>query len=155
MPPLSLQEVVQRKNHGEQPANGDATPQHMIIEIEEKYNALFDLRDSVMKALEIARANKTIGKSLDAKLTIYADGENKALLDSFGDELKTIFIVSGVTVTEGTAPEAAYCDADTKLGVLVEGADGEKCDRCWSYSTEGIHDEEGFLCNRCKTILGL
>ena len=126
-----------------------------FTEIEEKYNALFDLRDSVMKALEIARANKTIGKSLDAKLTIYADGENKALLDSFGDELKTIFIVSGVTVTEGTAPEAAYCDADTKLGVLVEGADGEKCDRCWSYSTEGIHDEEGFLCNRCKTILGL
>ncbi|MBR2131852.1 MAG: class I tRNA ligase family protein, partial [Oscillospiraceae bacterium] len=126
-----------------------------FTEIEEKYNALFDLRDTVMKALELARTAKTIGKSLDAKLTIYAQGETKALLESFGDELSTIFIVSGVTVTDATAPEGAYCNEENTLGVLVETADGEKCDRCWSYSTDGIHDGEGFLCKRCKTILGL
>ncbi|MBQ7354018.1 MAG: isoleucine--tRNA ligase [Clostridia bacterium] len=126
-----------------------------FTEEEEKYNALFELRDSVMKALELARAEKTIGKSLDAKLTIYAQGENKAILDSFGDELNTVFIVSGVTVTDETAPEGAYVDEEAKVAVLVQPADGEKCDRCWSYSTEGISDGEGFLCKRCKTILGL
>ncbi len=122
---------------------------------EEKYNALFALRDSVMKALELARAEKVIGKSLDAKLTIYASGENKVILDGFADELPTVFIVSGVTVADGSAPEGAYMDEDAKVAVLVEPADGEKCDRCWSYSTEGISDGEGFLCKRCKTILGL
>ena len=122
---------------------------------EEKYNALFDLRDSVMKALELARAEKTIGKSLDAKLTIYAGSEIRAILDSFGNELTTVFIVSGVTVSNGAAPAGAYQDEDAKVAVLVEPADGEKCDRCWSYSTEGISDGEGFLCKRCKTILGL
>ncbi len=126
-----------------------------FADIEAKYNALFDLRDSVMKALELARAEKTIGKSLDAKLTVYATGENKAILDSFGDELPTVFIVSGVTVSDETAPEGAYVDNEAGVAVLVAPADGEKCDRCWSYSTEGIHDGEGFLCKRCKAILGL
>jgi len=37
--------------------------------------------------------------------------------------------------------------------VLVEGADGCKCDRCWAYSTEGKQDDEGFLCARCLNIL--
>lgn len=126
-----------------------------FADLEEKYNALFDLRDSVMKALELARAEKTIGKSLDAKLTIYAQGNVKALLDSFGDELPSIFIVSGVIVTDAPAPDGAYQNEEGTLAVLVETADGQKCDRCWSYSTEGISDGEGFLCKRCKTILGL
>ena len=35
----------------------------------------------------------------------------------------------------------------------IELADGDKCDRCWAYSTEGKQDEEGFLCARCLNIL--
>jgi isoleucyl-tRNA synthetase len=114
-------------------------------EIEERYEKLFALRDGIMKSLEEARASKTIGKSLDAKLTIsVSDKETLELLSSFtSDELETVFIVSGVTVTEG------------EDSVKVENADGCKCVRCWKYSSLGTETEAGFLCVRCKDTLGL
>jgi isoleucyl-tRNA synthetase len=123
-------------------------------ELAAHWDALFVLRDDVMKALELARADKKIGKSLDAKLTIYAQSdEQMALLSSFGDNLKTVFIVSGVKLEQGTAPEGALTETASGIAVLVEGAEGCKCDRCWAYSTEGKQDDEGFLCARCLNIL--
>ena len=114
-------------------------------ETEARYEKLFALRDGIMKSLEEARAGKTIGKSLDAKLTIsVSDSETLSLLRSFGDEeLQTVFIVSGVTLCEG------------EDSVKVEAADGCKCVRCWKYSNNGIESEAGFLCSRCKDTLGL
>jgi isoleucyl-tRNA synthetase len=123
-------------------------------ELAEHWNALFDLRDDVMKALELARADKKIGKSLDAKLTICTESDDQlALLSSFGDDLKTVFIVSGVQLEKGSAPEGALTETASGIAVLVEGADGCKCDRCWAYATEGKQDEDGFLCARCQNIL--
>ena len=121
----------------------------------DRWEELFTLRDDVMKALEIARAEKKIGKSLDAKVTVYtADKAVLELLAKFSaEELKTVFITSGAFVVEGTAPEGAYVPEDGKIAVLVESADGERCDRCWCYSTEGEKTEEGFICERCKKIL--
>ncbi len=121
----------------------------------DRWNQLFVLRDDVMKALEIARADKKIGKSLDAKLTIYTEDEGQyALLDSFGEQLKTVFIVSGVALQTGTAPSDALTETASGIGVLVETADGCKCDRCWMYSVKGNKTEdEGFLCERCLHIL--
>ncbi|MBQ2249771.1 MAG: class I tRNA ligase family protein, partial [Clostridia bacterium] len=126
-------------------------------EVAEKWNRLFALRDDVMKALELARAEKRVGKSLEAKITLYTkDAEVQELLRAFGKELETVFIVSGVTLSEEDAPEAAHTEGESGLGVLVEPADGCKCDRCWSYSAEGEQDAEGgFLCARCKSILTL
>ena len=120
------------------------------------WDKLFELRDDVMKALEIARAQKLIGKSLDAKVTIYTENEEILnLLNSMSDELATVFIVSKATVVGGTNPDA-YTEEGSVLAVLVEQADGKKCDRCWCYSEEGIESEEdGFLCERCRKILGL
>ena len=136
---------------GDLPAYDEALT---FSDLAEHWNALFDLRDDVMKALEMARADKKIGKSLDAKLTIYTkNDEQAALLSSFGDDLKTVFIVSGVKLETGEAPEGALTETVTGIAVLVEGADGCKCDRCWAYSTEGKQDEEGFLCARCLNIL--
>ena len=112
--------------------------------VEEHWNRLFDMRDEVMKALESARAEKKIGKSLDAKVTVHtADSDEYKLLESFGNELETVFIVSGVTLVN-----------DGQNTVTVEPADGCKCVRCWKYSKEGI-DNDGFLCGRCAKILGL
>ncbi|MBO5897722.1 MAG: isoleucine--tRNA ligase [Clostridia bacterium] len=123
-------------------------------DLTERYGALFALRDDVMKALELARADKKIGKSLDAKLTVYTEDDAQyELLASFGDMLKTVFIVSGVKLEKGKAPEGALSETASGIGVLVEGADGCKCDRCWSFSTEGKQDGEGFLCARCLEIL--
>ncbi len=125
-------------------------------EVTGKWNRLFEMRDDVMKALELARAEKLVGKSLEAKVTLYTtDAELLTLLRGFGTELNTVFIVSGVTLSEDAAPANAHTEGASGVGVLVEPADGCKCDRCWSFSTEGEHDADGgFLCARCKSILG-
>ena len=44
---------------------------------------------------------------------------------------------------------------DGRIAVVVAPADGCKCDRCWAYSTKGISEGEGFLCERCQNILAL
>ena len=127
-----------------------------FAEVTGKWNRLFEMRDDVMKALELARAEKLVGKSLEAKVTLYTtDAELLALLRGFGKELNTVFIVSGVTLSEDAAPANAHTEGTSGVGVLVEPADGYKCDRCWSFSTEGEQDADGgFLCARCKSILG-
>ncbi|MBQ5602223.1 MAG: class I tRNA ligase family protein, partial [Clostridia bacterium] len=124
-----------------------------FAELEERWSKLFDLRDDVMKALEIARANKLIGKSLDAKITLYMSDETKSFVESFGDLLPTVFIVSDVQFGKGNAPEGAHTETESGIAVLVEQADGEKCDRCWMYTTTPIDDGEGKLCPRCKRII--
>ncbi len=125
-------------------------------EIAAHYDALFDLRDAVTSALELARADKKIGKSLDAKVEIFTSDKAKfELLSSFGaSELEDIFITSGVALTEGEAPEEAVKSEDGVIAVLVSPADGEKCDRCWKYSSDCEHDEEGgVLCRRCRETI--
>ncbi len=124
-------------------------------DVAEKWNRLFEMRDDVMKALELARAEKLVGKSLEAKITLYTkDADMLALLNSFGAELPTVFIVSGVKLVEDDAPAGAHTEGLSGVGVLVEPADGCKCERCWSYSTEGEDlGEDGFLCARCREIL--
>ena len=121
-----------------------------------RWNQLFELRESVMKSLELARAEKRIGKSLDAKVTVYApDADAYELLASFKDELPTVFIVSQVELIKAAAPEGTVID-EGPIGVTVEAADGTKCDRCWNFTTNGTDDGEGgCLCPRCKTVLGL
>ena len=120
-----------------------------------KWDKLFEYRDDVMKALELARAEKMIGKSLDAKVTVYTnDDEAYATLSAFSDKLAETYITSAAYVVKGDAPEGAFTETQTGIAVKVETADGHKCDRCWSYSTEGVTDEEGgFLCERCRKIL--
>ncbi len=124
-------------------------------EVAEKWGKMLAMRDDVMKALEIARAEKLVGKSLEAKITLYTkDADMLALLNSFGKELPTVFIVSGVTLSDTDAPEGAHSEGTSGVSVLVSPADGCKCERCWSYSTEGVDNgEDGFLCARCRDIL--
>ena len=120
------------------------------------WDDLFLLRDDVMKALELARAEKLIGKSLDAKVTVYTtDAAAYALLSSFAGDLATVFITSSAEVVNEAAPEGAVAGEDGRIAVVVAPADGCKCDRCWAYAAKGISSEEGFLCERCKNILEL
>ncbi len=115
-------------------------------EIKAHWDHLFELRDDVMKELETARANKLIGKSLEAQLHIVASGEQYAVLDSFRDQLAAIFIVSAVSLESG----------EGEMKVTVEPASGEKCDRCWMFTEDGETTEDGHLCARCmETVKGL
>ena len=52
------------------------------------------------------------------------------------------------------ANEKAFSETDSGIAVLVEQADGHKCDRCWAYSTEGEATEDGgFICAKCKAVI--
>ena len=125
-------------------------------EIAAHYEELFASREHVMKALELARAEKRIGKSLDAKVTVYATDAAYKLLSDFEAELPTLFIVSQVALVNAAAPEGTVTEEGAPFGVLVEAAEGEKCDRCWNYSTAAVHDgEDGCLCPRCHGVLAL
>ena len=126
-----------------------------FADIVAKWDKQFELRDDVMKALEIARADKLIGKSLDAKITIFAENaEIYEILNSFGDELKAVYIVSGIKLVNKKSDGKAFADTESGIEILVEPADGHKCDRCWAYSTEGdVTEDGGFICAKCKAVI--
>ncbi|MBR4852093.1 MAG: class I tRNA ligase family protein, partial [Clostridia bacterium] len=123
---------------------------------EERYNAVFTARDDVMKALELARAAKVIGKSLEAKVVIYGDENSDVikLFESFDKELNELFIVSNTEISGEAAPETAFKETETGIAVNVTPASGVKCDRCWAYTETPYTDSEGGnLCPRCKGVV--
>ena len=125
-----------------------------FADVKEKYDRLFEIRDVVMKALELARAEKVIGKSLEAKVKIYTESEEVAnMLNAFGSELAVMFITSQVEVVNSKAADSAYSEDGSMISVEVLKADGEKCDRCWMYTTDGESVGEAHLCARCKSIV--
>jgi isoleucyl-tRNA synthetase len=127
-----------------------------FAQVEAAYDGIFAVRDDVMKALEMARADKKIGKSLEAKVAVYTENEEIfAKLSAFEKELPTLFIVSAVELVKGAAPEGALKEEGSEIGVVVCEADGCKCDRCWMHAQKGLATEDGFLCERCRNILGL
>lgn len=116
----------------------------------EKWSHFLDLRDDVLKGIEALRNEKVIGKPLEAKVTVYTDNaEDLALLKSF-DNLHQLLIVSQAEVSD-TAVGTKY----TNLNVLVERAEGEKCERCWNYASEITADDHAFphVCPRCLSVL--
>lgn len=122
-------------------------------ELEEKFDALFTVREDIMKALEEARSEKKIGKSLDAKITISASGSQMELLRNNQEDLSSLFIVSHVELTD--APLSDGFTGTSGVSVCVDEADGQKCDRCWMYTTDVVSDGEGVVCKRCASVLGL
>ena len=72
--------------------------------------------------------------------------------------LPTVFIVSDVCLEGANAPEGAHTETESGIGVLVEAAEGQKCDRCWTYVTDAISDVDaegnvGCLCPRCHKVV--
>lgn len=114
------------------------------VEILKKYDRFMDYREIVLKALELARNEKIIGKSLLAELTLYAKGEAKTFLESLSIDFARVFIVSKFSFAEG---KGKYGDGD--LTVDVTAAPGETCERCWQVF-ETLHDG---LCERCRSIV--
>lgn len=120
--------------------------------LDEKYEQLIALRGDVAKILEEARTAKIIGRSLDAKVQLSAEGKVYEFLKSVQPQLAELFIVSDVTVTEGKDANAAATDFGA--AVKVTSADGEKCERCWVYSPS-VGEDAGHptLCSRCAAIM--
>lgn len=122
--------------------------------LEEKWTEFMYLRDDVLKALEEARNQKVIGKSLTAKVTLYVNEKSRQLLDSIDENMKQLFIISGFEVagTYEEAPENAV-KLET-AAIVITKAEGETCERCWIVTPEvGQNPEHSTLCNRCADVV--
>ncbi|EHV5272589.1 isoleucine--tRNA ligase [Staphylococcus pseudintermedius] len=116
----------------------------------DKWNTFMALRDDVNRALEAARNEKVIGKSLEAKVKIgnSPSFDTLAFLEGFND-LHQLFIVSQVELVEDTKGEAYQHGT-----IEIAKADGEKCARCWNYSESlGSVGELDDLCPRCQEVV--
>ncbi len=121
-----------------------------------RWDALISVRNDVNGVLEKARADKRIGKPLEASVTLRASGESKAVLDKVSDmNLKELLIVSECLIAEDDAADEAAVTASGSynpgLTVSVREAAGTKCPRCWMHSVDA--DAETGLCPRCKAVL--
>ncbi|MDY0191339.1 MAG: isoleucine--tRNA ligase [Desulfuromonas sp.] len=124
--------------------------------LEDIYQQLWAVRSEVSKALELARDAKLIGNSLEAKVTLAVEGtECRALLEEYADQLATLFIVSQVELVDNTAADNGYAaEKIADLKIYIAAADGDKCDRCWNYSTElGTSADHPTACPRCTAVL--
>jgi isoleucyl-tRNA synthetase len=112
------------------------------------WTALLAIRDEVMKALDTARNSKLIGKPLEAQLLIGASATAFSLLSRYLAELRYLFIVSAVTVTQASGNGASG------IHVEVKKADGLKCERCWNYSIH-VGEDKNYpaVCERCSAFL--
>ncbi len=116
-----------------------------------KWQKIIAVADDVKKQLEAAREAKLIGASLEAAVELYCEGELYGFLDAVKGGLPDVFIVSQVAVVQGSGGAAGEMEG---LGVAVKRAEGQKCERCWQYSTSvGESDGHPTLCARCAGIL--
>lgn len=130
-------------------------PSKSNIKVDEKFSAkwnlIAELREDVKKALEIKRADKVIGKSLEADVIIYANEEKSQSIVDFIDELPEIFIVSKVELKEGKGEFDGELEGIT---IDVIKATGKKCDRCWKFDESvGTHSDHPTLCDRCHNVI--
>ena len=111
-----------------------------------KYENFKELRDDILKALEEARNNKIIGKSLVSKVVIKPTEKTAKLINSITDDLAKIFIVSEFVVTNENIQGNEY-----PSGIIqVSLRDGHTCSRCWKVVDQLSEDE---LCDRCDKII--
>jgi isoleucyl-tRNA synthetase len=113
----------------------------------DRWEKIRALRRVVTGAMELARNDKKIGSSLQAAPQLYVAPEHQQTLS--GLDLAEIFIASGVALQVGPVPAEALTLTDVPgIGVVVETATGEKCERCWQVLVE-VTPQQGHLCNRC------
>jgi isoleucyl-tRNA synthetase len=114
-------------------------------EVATEWEKLLPIRERVLKALDGAREDKVIGSSLEATVHLEAGEEQFLLLQRFREELPMWFITSDVTFALGQSQE---------LAVKVERARGDRCERCWRYTTDvGSESDFPTVCARCASVL--
>jgi isoleucyl-tRNA synthetase len=120
------------------------------VELKAKWDQFIDIRDDVLKALEEARAEKVIGKSLEAKVTIVPKSDKvKSVLEDV-EHLHQYLIVSEAIVATDNVDTKEY----EHVHVVVEKHTGEKCQRCWVASDSvGSNEKYEDLCDRCSDIV--
>jgi len=108
-----------------------------------RWDRIIAVRNAVNGALETARNEKRIGKSLEAAVVVTVPAEDAFLAEMDKTALAELFIVSQASAAVGDA-----------LSVAVSEAQGGKCLRCWTQSPAvGTDEEHPALCARCAAVL--
>ena len=115
------------------------------VKLEEKWNKIRRVRETVQKVLEETRQKGVIGSSLEAKVTFKTSNpEMKEFLEETKALWPEIAIVSEVEIADGKE----------ELEVTAEHAAGQKCARCWQWKREvGSVPGHADLCARCADVL--
>ncbi len=137
-----------------------ADAQFVDDELDNRIRTFMKIRAVVNKALELKRQEKFIGNALEANVALFAGEAQYDVLKGYESELPTLLIVSQAALqplsaltgelrqqshTEDTLPE---------LFIVVSRAGGEKCGRCWNFSTTvGSFTDEPEVCDRCYHVL--
>ena len=130
----------------------ESNPEYKNIELDKKWNKIYNLRKEVNRKLEAERQEGLIGHSLDARVILNITNDEFSFLKDYTEgEVADLFIVSQVKfINEGL--ESSEIEG---VNIGVEKASGEKCERCWKYDEEvgknNIHDD---VCPRCVSVLG-
>ena len=127
-----------------------------------RWKWLLALRGAVNAELERLRQQKTVGTSLEARVSLRANGATATLLERYRDDLPMLFITSEVdVVSDESVPASPTADdgphlSDAEGTVLIDvgRVAGVKCPRCWRY-VPSVSAETGYagLCNRCVDAL--
>jgi len=119
------------------------------LKLQQEWEALLKVRVEVLKVLEAARERKEIGSGLEAQVTLHAPDSLYPVLEKYKNELRYIFIVSKVELLKSAATNGS-----DGLKIVVTRAPGQKCERCWNYSTHvGENSTYPMVCERCSAVL--
>ncbi len=109
-----------------------------------RWDRLRALRAEVMRRLEDVRTEGKIGAALQAEVVLHASGDDYAVLQSLGDDLKFVLIVSQAQVVQGTG----------ELRVDITPTNRLKCARCWHWRADvGANADHPEICGRCVSNL--
>jgi isoleucyl-tRNA synthetase len=117
------------------------------------WEKLLQVRETVLKALEPARAEKVISSGLEARVRMRVGGDLARLLKKYEKFLPGFFIVSQVVIEDLNFALASSVPDGIEM-VFVGKAEGSKCERCWNYSTHvGESADYPTFCERCVAAL--
>ncbi len=125
-------------------------------ELEAKWAELQSIRKTITEAIEVERAAKTVGSSLECEVNIYvSDLETLKMLEVA--DISELAIVSKATLINAQTPANAHINDGMNIGVVVKKISGLKCDRCWKISTDVAPNNTEYgsvnLCERCNKAI--
>ena len=122
-------------------------------ELAARWETLRQVRRVITGALELERAEKRLGSSLQAHPTVYIDSAAVMAVVN-GVDLAEIAITSGVTVAKGKTAEGFRLEDVADITVVPGMAEGEKCQRCWRVLPDvGSHSSAPGCCARCAEAI--
>jgi isoleucyl-tRNA synthetase len=133
----------------------EVNPQYLDADLAKSWNTMIALRGEISKAIEIARKNKVVGHSLDARVDISPPADLRSFLEVHREDLRALLILSQINIMEKEDIKEPYVSSEFEgLTIGVTKARGQKCDRCWIYSeTVGMNQGNPAICDRCLTNL--